>query len=193
MEADRTVSVDTAGDANALLAIEPGAEGSNHVTTDSGAVKIDIASVNPNAVTAIDQLLTITNNGEETIEVGFDNEYAIQEGDYDEPPGGWGYATNGAEDAASVVWASPLPGDMDKTLREVRPELVTTGFDGGSTLVDGRIDHEVEKKAERTISPGKSLNVGIVVDTRDSTVPTIPPELDATIEIYAEAANFSGE
>lgn len=164
---------------------------------EGDTIEIDITDtnaggngVNQNAITAIDQLLEVTNNGTSEVAVGFDDEYAISEGDYAEPPGGWGYATNDARDAAAVVWASPLPAELDDPLPKVRPELVTTGFTG-LTLVDGRVEDAVDETSERTIQPGESLNVGIVVDTRDSTVEdnTIPSALDDTVSLYAEVTD----
>jgi hypothetical protein len=197
VEAERTVSVETAGDANAFLAITPGSEGDQYVEAN-GTVEIDITDtnaggqgVNQNATTAIDQLLEVTNNGTQDVAVGFDNEYAIQQGDYNstgqEYPGGWGYAVADSEWAAAV-WASPLPAELNDPLAEIRPQLVTTGFDG-STLVSGNsIHNEVRLSSERTISPGESLNIGIIVDTRNSTLGTIPGDLDDTVSLYAETA-----
>mgnify|MGYP005866182669 CR=1 FL=1 len=95
VEAERSVTVETAGDADAFLGITPGAGGDEYVT-QNGAIEIDISDtqegsgVNKNAITAIDQLLEVTNNGTNTVEVGFNDEYAIGKEDYDEEPGGWG-------------------------------------------------------------------------------------------------------
>lgn len=219
VEAQRTVNVETTGDADAFLGIEPFETGGTvsenaeaYVDASGDTVEIDITGtdagatgVNENAVTAIDRLLEVTNNGTQDVAVGFNDQYAIDNGDYenlsppDEPPGGWGYAINDAEDAAVVVWASPLPGDMNKSLAEVRPELTTTGFGGSSTLVDRtfyKIEDELEFKSERTISPGQSLHVGAIVDTRTSTVDNpdystplsdlYPGEIDETISLFAE-------
>lgn len=197
VQAGRDVEVEVADDAAALLGIETGEEGAEYVN-ENGAIEVDISStnsggqgVNPNAVTAVDQLLEVTNNGteEEEVAVGFRDEYAIDEGDYDEGevPGGWGYVVNQNENAAAVVWASPLPEDMDKSLEQVRPDLVSTGFTG-STLVDGRIDSEVEDKEDRTVGTGESINIGIVVDTRESTVEEnpLPDGIDNTVTLTAE-------
>ena len=200
VEAERTVTVETAGDADAFLGITPfpDSENADYVTApEDGTVEIDItdegtdapgAGVNENAITAIDRLLEVTNNGTQSVAVGFNDQYAIEEGDYDDPPGGWGYAVSDDESAVIAIWASPLPGNMDKSLEEVRPDLVSTGFTG-STLVDGRIDNEVANNEERTIDPGESLHIGAVVDTRESTVEEepIPEELDGTVSIFADA------
>lgn len=205
VEAERTVTVETAGDADAFLGITPfpGSPNDDYVTvSESGAVEITITSegtdaagggVNENAVTAIDRLLEVTNNGTQRVAVGFNDQYAINNGDYDNPPGGWGYAVSDDESAVSVIWASPLPSEMNKSLKEVRPELVSTGFTG-STLVDGRIDDEVDEKADRTINPGESLHIGAVVDTRESTIKEepIPDQLDETVSIFADTENSGG-
>ena len=205
VEAERTVSVETAGDADAFLGIAPFPDSANadYVTVpEDGTVEIDITGegtdavgegVNENAITAIDRLLEVTNNGTQSVAVGFNNQYAIEEGDYAAPPGGWGYAISDDESAVAVIWASPLPSDMDKSLEEVRPELVTTGFTG-STLVDGRIDDEVDEKEDRTIDPGESLHLGAVVDTRESTIEEepIPDQLDGTVSIFADTESSGG-
>jgi hypothetical protein len=203
VEADRTATVETAGDASSLLGIEPGQNSGQYVTTD-GAVGIDITDpgVNPNATTAIDQLLEITNNGTNEVAVGFAAEYAESEGDFGnekyEFPYGWAYATNEAEDVALVLWASPKENQMDNTYTEVRPGLTTTGFDG-STLVDGTTIYDEVGDTYggggdgngRTILPGKSVNVGLIIDTRKSTVEdnTIPGDLDDTITLVAESTD----
>lgn len=201
IEAERTVSVETAGDADALLGIAPfdGSENDDYVNApDDGTVEINIteqgtsasgAGVNKNAITAIDRLLQVTNNGTQDIVVGFN---AVDQGDYgeDELPGGWGYAVSTDEDAAVVIWASPLPSDMTKSLEKIRPDLTSTGFDGTS-LVDGRIDDEVDNKADRTIAPGEQLHIGAIVDTRESTVEgnPIPEELTDAITLLAESTD----
>jgi hypothetical protein len=194
VEAERTVAVETAGDANAFLGITPGDEGDQYVTQND-TIEIDISGtnaggqgVNQDAVTAIDQLLEITNNGTNDVVVGFDDDYAIQSGDYSDSPGGWAYSVSNDEDAAAVVWMSPLPATLNDPLSDIRPELTTTGF-SGSTLVNGNSIHsEVGDDSERTISPGESLNAGIIVDTRDSTIEDnpIPGALADTVSLYAD-------
>lgn len=196
VEAERTVTVETTGDASAFLGIEP-ADGAGPFVDDSGeTIVVDIGGtetdaggqgVNENAITAIDQLLEVTNNGTQDVEVGFNNQYAVDEGDYseDELPGPWGYAVSD-ESAAAVLWASP--DDIDH--EEHRPELVETGFTG-STLVDLRFGYsEFEEPEKREIAPGESVNVGIVVDTRESTIEenSLPDELDETVTLFAETS-----
>jgi hypothetical protein len=80
VEADRTVSVTTAGDGSALLGLT--ADGEYVTGPDSGStLTIDLFSdgsgVNQNAVTTLDGVISITNNSAEssdgTVNVGFDD------------------------------------------------------------------------------------------------------------------------
>jgi hypothetical protein len=219
VEASRTATVETAGDADALLGITPGASTGNPDDTDypryltgngeNGTIGVDITnpSVNDNAVTEIDQLLEVTNNGTEKVTVGFVAEYAANNGDFrsGRDPGnrvlpyGYTYATNDAEDVALVMWASPKESRMDDTYAEVRPELVpTTGFDDSSDgLVNvasskGEIVDTIDGGTDRNgrkIDPGESVNIGLVIDTRDDTINQnggIPDALDKNINLVAE-------
>lgn len=197
VEAQRSVTVETTGDAAANLGIEPfdGSPNDKYVNApDGGTIAIDIDDVNENAVTVIDRLLQVTYNGSQNVTVGFENNYETNSPDglFSSLPGGWGYAVNDTETAVVVVWASPLLADMDNTFEEVRPDLVTTGFGGGSTLVNGNtIRGEVIDQADRTIGAGDRLHIGAVVDTRDSTIEeySIPSQLDSTITFSAETTN----
>lgn len=219
VEASRTASVGVSGDASALLGITPGASTGNPDDKDypryltgngeNGTIGVDIGKpgkpgVNDNAVTAIDQLLEVTNNGTEKVIVGFVAEYAadVEEdfsGDVEEVlPYGYTFATNDAEDVALVMWASPKESRMDNTYAEVRPELNSTGFGfpSESSLVDGgSIRDEIAQTIDddddnpREITPGQSVNIGLVIDTRDETINQngeIPEELDKNISLVAE-------
>jgi hypothetical protein len=176
--AQRSVTVATAGDAGANLAIEPfaGSQNSSYVDDSGDTVGINLDDINQNAITNIDKLLQVTNNGTEEIAVGFDNQYSLQDGNIDNLPGGWGYAVNNAKTAAVVLWMSPLPSNISKSPDDLRPGLSITGF-GGTELVSGNgIDDEVGKidhDPGRTIDPDTQLHVGAIVDTRDDTIDTI--------------------
>ncbi len=211
VEAQRTVAVETTGDADAFLGIEPLEDpNADYVTAPTdGTVEIDItdegtdatgAGVNKNAITSIDRLLEVRNNGTQEVTAGFDNQYGIDPPPnktrlIDNLPAGWGYSVTDDNSAVVVTWMSPFPGDpdMDNTLEEVRPDLVSTGFGGSSTLVDGStIRQEVDvQKPYRTIAPGENLHIGAIVDTRRSTITDnpIPSELDSTITLSAESTN----
>lgn len=73
VEAERTATVDVAGDANALLALNEPADSSVTVEESDGVAEIDLtgnsdaAGLNPNANTTLDPVLNITNNGNNDI------------------------------------------------------------------------------------------------------------------------------
>jgi len=77
VEAQRTVTVETAADADALLAFEAAEEDSPYVTTDDGQVEInldgnenddaDASGLNQNAITTFNELVQITNNGTQAV------------------------------------------------------------------------------------------------------------------------------
>jgi hypothetical protein len=217
VEAERTASVSVAGDASALLQITPveNPDGTDkypeYLTGDGtdGTINIDITDpgVNDNAVTEIDQLLNVTNNGSEKVTVGFAAEYAQNLDEDDRPfdaddgevrPYGYTHATNEAADVALVLWASPKEKRMDDTYATVRPELVTTGFDDSTQdLVDGGSSRgEIVDTVNggtngngRKIDPGERVNVGLVIDTRDETIDQnggIPDALNKNISLLAE-------
>lgn len=188
VEAQRGVTVETTGDAGANLGITPASEGSEYVNAPSdGVVEIDFNDVNQNAITSVDRLLKITNNGNQSIAVGFDNQYAVDNGpDYDTVPGPWGYAgiTTGNNEAIVVVlWASPTPDQHD------RPTLTTTGFGGSSTPVNNIYSYEYEDVTDRQIGAGNNIYIGARVDTRTKTINDsypLPSSIDSSVDIFAE-------
>ena len=76
VSAERTASVNVAGDANALLALEPvdTPNGNEYAGTSNDQLEIELATenaegVNPNAVTEIDSVFRITNQGSQEVNV----------------------------------------------------------------------------------------------------------------------------
>jgi hypothetical protein len=76
VSAERTASVNVAGDANALLALEPAdtPNGDEYAGTSNDQLEIELATenaegVNPNAVTEIDSVFRITNQGSQEVNV----------------------------------------------------------------------------------------------------------------------------
>ncbi|MWV40341.1 hypothetical protein [Natrialba sp. INN-245] len=70
--AERTVSVETAGDASAFLALTA-APGAEDYVTENGTLEIDIGGndgdgINQNALTTFDELVQIENQGTNTVE-----------------------------------------------------------------------------------------------------------------------------
>ena len=76
VSAERTASVNVAGDANALLALEPAdtPNGDEYAGTSNDQLEIELTTenaegVNPNAVTEIDSVFRITNQGRQKVNV----------------------------------------------------------------------------------------------------------------------------
>ncbi|CCC40532.1 hypothetical protein [Haloquadratum walsbyi] len=91
VEAERTADVDVAGDANALLAIQPteDPENSSFINqddTDDSTFEIVLDGndgnngVNANATTTAEGIFNITNNGEEDVDVWINTEGGAQDG-----------------------------------------------------------------------------------------------------------------
>ncbi len=91
VEAERTADVDVAGDANALLAIQPTEDQQNSSftqqgDTDDSTFEIVLEGeesnngVNANATTTAQNIFNVTNNGEEDVDVWIATEGGAQEG-----------------------------------------------------------------------------------------------------------------
>lgn len=75
VEAQRTVSVQTAGDADAFLAMEPARDEGEYVTQTDGTIEINLigndqgaAGLTRQAITTFRNLVTVTNQGSQPIE-----------------------------------------------------------------------------------------------------------------------------
>lgn len=198
VEADRTASVNVAGDASALLGLEAVDKHEEYIDTTNGTIGINIdgtdegaQGVNKNAVTVIDPLIKVTNNGTARITVGFNDALVVERDDptYNSNPVGWTYA--GDEDAYIILWGpyDDENEDFDPDDKITRDNLTTTGFTGssGSGLVDDSYAYFYEDEEDREIGTGESLEIGCTVDTRDDTLDSGPPsELDDTFTLFAE-------
>jgi hypothetical protein len=194
VDAERTASIQVAGDASALLELAPAPAGSEYVEITDGTVGIDVdgtsagaQGVNQNAVTVVDRLIEVTNRGTTEVTVGFIDDLVVErDTTYGSNPTGWAYA--GDTDAYIVLWgpyATGIPAD-DAIEKE---NLTTTGFTGpgGSGLVSDIYAYEYETEGNRTAAPGESLYIGGTIDTRDDTLAGGPPsELDDTFTLSAE-------
>jgi len=75
VEAERTVSVETAGDADAFLALEAAREDGEYVEEEDGTIRINLdgndqgaGGLNQNADTTLRELVEVTNQGTQTVE-----------------------------------------------------------------------------------------------------------------------------
>ncbi len=83
VQADRTVSVNTEGDADAALGLDVNDSvnhaGVNAANADSGAIQLSFSDVNDNASTYYDDVLDVTNNDNEDITVtAYSNNSAVE-------------------------------------------------------------------------------------------------------------------
>lgn len=71
VEADRTVSIDVVGDANALLGLDVNSGQYNGISGagTGNAIEIQTSSLNDDATTRFDQVLTVTNNGNKEVDL----------------------------------------------------------------------------------------------------------------------------
>ncbi|WP_096390884.1 DUF1102 domain-containing protein [Halopenitus persicus] len=136
VEAERTADVNVSGDASALLALEPGPENGEYVTTDGGEVQIQLGGpqgaegVNVNSYTAINGMMNVTNNGQNEI-----NLHVNTNGSHPEYVniynGSAGSGTNITDGENSVTLS---PGDTVQISMEI--DTRDSGLDDGADLID---------------------------------------------------------
>ncbi|MFO7925507.1 MAG: hypothetical protein ACQET5_13420 [Halobacteriota archaeon] len=157
VEAERTVTVNTAGDAGALLAFEASGDGvdSDVVTTDNDLLVIDFDAaandgegVNLDALTTVGEVsgdpidsldtaaLTITNNGAQTVDInfdiGFNSEQALSGNDVHDVLKLWTDAS-GSETINSNNFGNLVENDLEGLEAgqsvEIALQIDTTGLD----------------------------------------------------------------
>lgn len=132
VEADRTVTIETAGDDAAFLALEA-ADGDydEFFDYDDGVLELNIGELgdaeglNENAVTAFDGIIAITNNGTQEVELSIEQDgdgVALYEGDFE-----------GSDDTTPLDGVTIGDGDTENI-----GIAVDTGFEG--SFPDGTID-----------------------------------------------------
>jgi hypothetical protein len=99
-------------------------------------------------------------------------------GDGEVRPYGFTYAANDADDVAFMLWAGSKESHMNNTYAEVRLELATTVFfrvrrwlvavHHGTKLSTRLV--AAEKRTVDKSTPGESVNIGLVIDTRVETI-----------------------
>lgn len=191
-EADRTAEVEVAGDVAALLGIEP-VEGPNseYAEITGGTATIDISTteqgadgVNQNAVTVINPILEVTNNGSDPVEIGFADELVENRESFGS---GIQPATHAGDEEAFLTLWGPYAGETGDPITKDR--LNATGFDPepGSGLINNSFSYDFADSDNRTAESGETLKIGATVDTREGILDEyIPPELDDTIVLVAE-------
>jgi hypothetical protein len=149
-QANRTFSVSTSGDASAEL----GLEGANdeYVTDDGvdGQLEITLGNLNPNAVTGINELFTITNNTDHSLDV-------------------WGEPSGPHADDVVFV-RNGYTNDSQATLRQsdaptISADSLNAESDNAAVAyTNGRVGGDSGGRVE--FSSGKEWSFAMIVDTR---------------------------
>jgi hypothetical protein len=144
VEAQRTATVDVAGDSGALLGLENGSSGL--IQSPNGEIEITLdgssaGGVNANAVTSVNEskFLNITNNGNKN-----------------------GVEINMSYDTATSVsvYFVVSSGDLDgQTSSDLSSELSSSLFDPSTKYSISDPDNTVK------LDPGETVSVGIIIDT----------------------------
>jgi len=174
VEAERTADVDVAGDANALLAIQPTEDQDNSSfinqddTTDSTfEIVLDGEEgnngVNANATTTAQNIFNITNNGEEDVDVWIATEGGAQEG-------------NASVNTTFYIDDSKIGSEVNTTGNGV--VNITQRVDEYGALVD---DGDVVI-SENTSSPGQSPNTNDNIAVNIESGETVTVSLAVEIE-----------
>lgn len=189
VEAERTVSVQTEGDADALLGLAP-ADGENDEgvvqTNGDGLIQINFDGndgdgggdgLNQRARTRFNNLVTITNQGTQTvnsIQLGFP-ETDFESGDLDTSN------LNFSDTFSFLVSDGSDADDFDGT-----GDTVSPGEDGASTeIMTGNND------VPSTLTPGDTVTFGLEIDLIDGGINEDLPNGDYTLTIEASESDSS--
>jgi hypothetical protein len=173
VQAERTVNVETAGDASAFLGFSP-ASGSNgaYAEESDGLLQINLDGtdnsnadgLNQDAITRIEDIVETANNGSQAVTV---LTFEINVSGADQNDGD-------VEDAFSIT-STDLDADED----------VTIAADGNTNILDE--DVAPNGNGHDSLDPGEAFNWGISIDLLNSGVSDISGEPEITLTITAEA------
>jgi hypothetical protein len=180
VEAERTVNVQTAGDASAFLGLEPADRGGSpnnpFVEQDGNTVEITLSNpngnntanatgLNENARTVFRELVTITNNGTQDV-----TSLTLEFIDDGSLPG--------------TISASDLDSIFSFTVSPVSGNSSQSTVDNGDDILN-----DTDSYYSGDLTPGQALNFGIEVDLLDSGTTDLPEDGSYTLEITAESSN----
>jgi len=173
VQAERTVNVETAGDANAFLTMEPAQDGNgnpypnaqDYVTSNgaNGTIEIDIGGgnaagdgVNLDAITHIDRVFQVTNNGTQPV-VLYIEELPTQNDD-DRGAVDIGTRTDQLADVSSVGGSDQPSSDGIKDENRVDLSYPSAPDQGGPGYEDLGV----------LLGTGDTLELGVYIDTSDA-------------------------
>lgn len=164
VEAERTVTIETAGDADAFLRLTDARGDSEYIEEDNGIIQINLHNLNRNATTTFRELVEITNQGTQTIQTinlemftpnGDNTQAAENVGDQTfwfpiDEVGGDGQALIGNNDdlLGQGVISSLAPGTSIRFGLEVRLTINELYGDGSGDLPDGSYSLRITAETE---------------------------------------------
>ena len=181
VEADRTVDVEVAGDSSAYLALrkaaddatDPGANSDAYVTKNSGEVSFDFSSsngtanlgsgFNPNAVTVIEDLIEVQNQGTQSAYLGVDlSNLDVSDGSNDA----------GIELAVSIPDDGATSGQSGSPDNELEQNIAFQG--GGSAVGNATAPSSYE------LGVGEAVHLDLTVDTTNFSAANVSTQGDIT-------------
>jgi len=178
--AERTVTVETAGDASAFLGLEPAdrdGDGGNEYVSDPGDGTIEITLVNDddtpgnasglnqNATTVFRNLVTVTNNGTQDVDI-LSLEFITGDGN--------DLSETNLNNVFSFTVSPSGNGNNDSQ---------STVSNGGDIISDSYYSDE-----DSPLEPGQSINFGLNINLLDSGVSELAADDSYTLQITAETA-----
>ena len=179
--AERTVNVETAGDASAFLGLTPADRdggGGNEYVADPGDGTIEITLVNDddtpgnasglnqNATTVFRNLVTVTNNGTQDVDI-LSLEFITGDGN--------DLSETNLNNVFSFTVSPSGNGNNDSQ---------STVSNGGDIISDSYYSDE-----DSPLEPGQSINFGLNINLLDSGVSELAADDSYTLQITAETAN----
>jgi len=178
--AERTVNVETTGDASAFLALQPAdrdGNGGNEYVADPGNGTIEITLVNnddtpgnasglnQNATTVFRNLVTVTNNGTQDVET-LSLEFIVSDGN-----------ELSSTELGNVFSFTVSPSGNGNNGSK------STVSNGGDIITDSYYSKN------SPLEPGQSINFGLSINLLDSGISELAADDNYTLQITAETAN----
>ena len=221
VEAERTADVSVDGDANALLGIEPKNEGTNDFVnqgsgTGNSELQIDLSggdanSLNTNASTNEENIITITNNGQNTVSFFIATEGGLQDGSVGVDGGtdlGEGADGNVSDsvnvefyvDDGNVVSGSGTPPASGEVIindtaspvplaEEITSDL-DTFVDGSTGTINSSTDYSISHQGDRQTTPGSDASA-VQLGPGESVDVSIYVEIDVDGEDFSNLSDVS--
>ena len=163
VEAERSVSVQTAGDDSALIGLVPGDENPQYVDESGNTIALNFDQLNLNATTEADDVFRIVNNSTEKVEIDID------------------IVDNGLPSNLDVSVASGLNG-----FAQVQDGDPASG--SNYALVRFNLEHDKEgNTTAASLGSGEEVSVEVVFEDRDQTL-DVSEVFNFELEIIAERA-----